>query len=394
VPHIGTYNTVTMQSIYKHKTTYKSIIHALALLERVDALPRLVIEMQEMGHIPSRHLYRTVIISLCKAEKYGDVLGLLSQQLQRSCLNERTCYHYFIDGAAHAEKPDMAREIFNRMVSAGVQPNWESEMLLLQGYLKSKKISDALNFFEVLHGRKGHTSKIYNVMITGLCQAGRPDQAVHFWKEARKKKLIPSLQSYEELALALGSIKDYNTLVKLVDDFLETGRPVSAFLYNVLLMLTLKSRELLRVWFKLREESKEKVSCEAEMNELSRNQSAGRLLLGQLIAAFSGGIRMRENLDNVVQEFEKYFPMDLYTYNMLLKAFGMGGRMDLACELFNRIYEKGYQPNQWSFDTMVYGFCKKGDKDEAERWMTAMLRNGFSPTQHTMSLLDITLQRS
>jgi patatin-like phospholipase/acyl hydrolase len=42
-------------------------------------------------------------------ERYGDVLGLLSQQLQRRDLNERTCYHYFIDGAAYAKNPDMAR---------------------------------------------------------------------------------------------------------------------------------------------------------------------------------------------------------------------------------------------------------------------------------------------
>lgn len=390
MPHIGADNIVTMESIYKHKSTYTSMIRAFTLLDRVDALPRLVIEMQEMGHVPSRHMYRIVIVSLCKAERYGDVLGLLSQQLQRRDLDERTCYHYFIDGAAHAEKPDMAREIYNRMVSAGVEPNWESEMLLLQGYLKSNKISDTLNFFEFLRERKELTSKIYNVMIAGLCQAGRPDQAVYFWKEAREKKIIPSLQSYEELALALGSVKDYNTLVKLLDDFRETGRPVSAFLCNVVLMHTLKSRDLLRVWFKSREESKEKDSG-AEMNELPNNQSAGRLLLGQLIAAFSGGIRTRENLDKVVQEFERYFPVDLYTYNMLLKAFGMGGRMDLARELFNRMYEKGYQPNRWSFDIMVFGFCKEGDKYEAERWMEAMSRNGFLPTRHTMRLFDITL---
>jgi pentatricopeptide repeat protein len=78
-------------------------------------------------------------------------------------------------------------------------------------------------------------------MITGLCQAGQPDQAVHFWKEAREKKLIPSLQSYEELALALGLVKDYNTLVKLLDDFREAGCPASVFLCNVVLMHTLKS---------------------------------------------------------------------------------------------------------------------------------------------------------
>ncbi|KAJ3696720.1 hypothetical protein LUZ61_000425 [Rhynchospora tenuis] len=390
VLHTGKDSVGTMESMYKHKSTYISMIRAFTLLDRVDTLPRLVIEMQEMGHVPSRSLYRTVIVSLCKMDKYGDVLGLLSEQLQRRNLDERTCYHYFIDGAAHAGTPDLAREIYNRMVSAGIKPNWESENLLLHGYLKSSKISDALNFFEFLRGRKEPTSKMYNVMIVGLCQAGRPDQAVDFWKEAREKKLIPSLESYEELSLALGSVKDYNTLVKLLDDFRETGRPVSAFLCNVVLMHTLKNRDLLRVWFKLREESKDKDSYGAELNELPHNQSSGRMLLGQLIAAFSAGIRTKEYLDQVAEEFEKYFPMDLYTYNMLLRAFAVGGRMDLARDLFNRMYEKGYRPNRWSFDTMVIGFCKEGDKDEAERWRDAMSRNGFSPTQHTERLLAIT----
>ncbi|KAJ4788301.1 Pentatricopeptide repeat-containing protein [Rhynchospora pubera] len=391
VPYIGSDSySNTESNIYKHKSTYTRMIRAFALLDRVDALPRLVIEMQEMGHIPSRNLYRTVIVSLLKAEKYGDVLLLLSQQLLRRDLDEKTCYHYFIDGAGHAKKPDMAREIYNRMLSAGVNPNRESEILLLRVYLNSEKISDALSSFKFLHERKEPTSKIYNVMIIGLCQAGRLDQAVNLWKEAREKKLIPSLQSYEELSLALASVHDYETLVKLLDDFRETGRPVSAFLCNVVLMHTIKSRDLLRVWFKSREESKEKDSSGSKLNELPHKQSSGRLLLGQLIAAFSGGIRTRDSLDKVVEEFEKYFPTNLYTYNMLLKAFALEGRMDLAREVFSRIYKKGYQPDRWSFDTMVYGFCKDRDKDEAERWMKAMSRNGFLPTQNTVKLLDIT----
>ncbi|KAJ4756593.1 Pentatricopeptide repeat-containing protein [Rhynchospora pubera] len=390
VPHTGKDSVGTMESMYKHKSTYISMIRAFALLDRIDTLPRLVIEMQEMGHVPSRNLYRTVIVSLCKMHRYGDVLGLLSEQLQRRNLDERTCYHYFIYGAAHAGTPDLAREIYNRMVSAGIEPNWESELFLLHGYLKSSKISDALNFFEFLRGRKEPTTKMYNVMIVGLCRASLPDQAVDFWKEAREKKLIPSLESYEQLSLALGSVKDYTTLVKVLDDFRETGRPVTAFLCNVVLSHTLKNRDLLRVWFKLREESKDTDSYGAELNELPHNQSSARMLLGQLIAAFSGGIRTKENLDKVAEEYEKYFPMDLYTYNMLLRAFAVERRMDLARELFNRMYEKGYWPNRWSFDTMVLGFCKVGDKGEAERWRDAMSRNGFSPTQHTMRLLSIT----
>ncbi|KAF3331625.1 pentatricopeptide repeat-containing protein [Carex littledalei] len=99
---------------------------------------------------------------------------------------------------------------------------------------------------------------------------------------------------------------------------------VSVFLCNVVLKHALKGQDLLRVWYKLRKESTEKDSCGAEMNNLPRNQSAGRLLLEHLITDFSVGINMRKNLDQAVEQFETYFPVNLYTYNMLLRVFAMG----------------------------------------------------------------------
>lgn len=197
---------------------------------------------------------------------------------------------------------------------------------------------------------------------------------------------IPSLQCYEELVLRLCSAKDYDVAVKVLEDFSETGRPVSSFICNVLLLHTLKSQELLRAWVRSRNRNSEVKP--GGMSE--ETKGSGQMMLGNLIAAFSAGIRMRESIDKLEELVERFFPVDIYTYNMLLRGLSMAGRMDYACDLFQRICKKGYEPNRFSFDIIVHGFCKHGKRSEAERWMDAMYRNGFHPTWYTIRIYNNT----
>lgn len=375
--------------LYRYESTYKSLIRALILIRRVDVLPRLILEMQDMGHIPTRSLYQSVVCELCELSRYGEVLELLENQLRRSELQPRVCYNYFISGAGHAKKSDVAREVYNRMECAGIEPSVESNILLLMSYLRSKRIGDALNFFNCIHEKKPPGTKMYNVFISGLCEARKPEQAMVFWREARDKGLIPSISCYEQLVLLLSSVQDYDSVVKIIDDFRETGRPVSAFLCNVLLLHTLRGSDLLKAWARSEDKSG---SLEARAGEI-KGRGAGRFLIGQLIELFASGIRNRSDLELLEEGLEQFFPVDIYTYNMLLRGLSMAGRMDSACNMFERLCQRGYLPNRYTFDIMVHGFCKHGSRSEAERWMEAMYRNGFYPTWYTMRLYNNTSLR-
>ncbi|KAJ1277686.1 hypothetical protein BS78_04G022600 [Paspalum vaginatum] len=370
--------------LYRYESTYKSLIRALLLIKRVDVLPRLILEMQDMGHVPTRNLYQSVVCALCELNRYAEVLELLDRQLQRSELHPRVCYNYFISGAGHAKRADMAREVYNRMELSGIEPSLGSKILLLMSYLRSKRIGDALNFFNLIRGKKQSGTKLYNVFISGLCEAKKPEQAMVFWREARENGVVPSISCYEHLVLLLCSVRDYDSVIKVIDDFRETGRPVSAFLCNVLLLHTLIGNDLPKAVLRSRDKSK---PLDVKGEEI-QGREAGRLLIGDLITSFASGIRNMSNPEHLGEEIEKYFPVDVYTYNMLLRGLSMAERMDSACHLFERMCRKGYRPNRWTFDIMVHGFCKNGDRDEAERWMDAMYRNGFYPTWYTMRLYN------
>jgi len=388
LPHVA--SSKSHVGLYRYESTYKNLIRALVLTKRVDALPRLILQMQEMGHIPSRSLYVSVVCSLCEMNRYAEVLDLLDNQLMRNEIHPVVCYNHFISGAGHAKRADMAKAIYDRMEASGIEPSITSNVLLLISYVRSKNLGGALNFFNLVRRKKTPCARLYNVFISGLCEVRKPEQAMMFFREARDNGIIPSMYCYENLLLLLCSVSDYTNAVKVVDDFRETGRPVSAFLTNVLLLHTLMGHKLLQAFLRSRDKSK---PLELKGEDI-QGRKAGRLLIGDLVASFASGIRNMSDLEHLGEEMEKYFPVDIYTYNMLLRGFSMAGRMDSACRLYERICRQGYQPNRWTFDTIVHGFCKNGDIIEAQRWMDALYRSGFYPTWYTMRVYNNLLLRA
>jgi pentatricopeptide repeat protein len=354
------------------KNTYFNLIHGFNKSNRGDIAARLLIEMQEKGYIPTRALFRAVIHCLFDMENpEKQFLNLLEMQLSH---HEPNCqiYNFFIDGAGHAKKPELAREVFQMMRRSGIEPNVSSDILMLQSYIRSERIADALNFFTDLRQRRRIGRKITNSMIVGLCKVNKVNIALDFMREMRNNGVVPSAESYEYLIKLLCSSGEYDTVINLIDELEKVGRQITSFMGNVLLLHSLKSRELYDTWVRWR--------------EVQDNKSSRTSILGLLVGAFSGRVRVSQDIENLEEVVEKCFPLDTYTYNMLLRRLCMR-EMDLACELFNRMCQKGYEPNRWTYDTLVHGFFKHGRKAEAKRWVEEMFRRGFDPSERTLQFI-------
>ncbi|KAK1262151.1 Pentatricopeptide repeat-containing protein [Acorus gramineus] len=357
---------------------YSNLVTGFVKAKRGEKAARLLIEMQEKGYPPSQKLYKSVVCCLCEMGLLGHVLNLLEIQLVRNAgLNfgsKAEIYNCFIDGAGRAKQPMLSKEVFEKMVRSGVQPTSWSHVLLLRSYLHGGRFGDALTYFYDLRKERPPSMKLYNAFIIGLSQAGKPEQALVFWREAKEKGLILSLECYEELMFSLCNSYNYDAAVEVIRDFEATKRPVSSFLCNILIFHSHRSRDLWSAWVR------------SSMNDVEREglHDAGRVSLGELVAAFSGGLRKKEHFENLDEMVERYFPVDIYTYNLLMKLLCMEGRMDDACDLFNRMWRKGYQPNRWSYDVIVHGFSKLDRKEEASMWIEEMHKKGFVPSWSTV----------
>ncbi|GAV63939.1 PPR domain-containing protein/PPR_1 domain-containing protein/PPR_2 domain-containing protein/PPR_3 domain-containing protein [Cephalotus follicularis] len=353
------------------KNTYYSLIDGFTQSNRGDIAARLLIEMQEKGLTPTRNLFKAVIRCLCHMENAENQFDkLLQMQLSR---HEPSCqiYNFFLYGAGHSKKPELARKVYEIMWRDGTEPNLSSDILMLQSYMKNEKFSEALNFFADLRSRRKIGRKLYNTMVVGLCKANRPDIAIEFLKEMRINGIFPSMECYEVLIQQLCLTGEYEIVINLINDLGKVGRHVTTFIGNVLLLHSLKTKELYETWIQLRD---------------AHNETSTVSLLRQLIGVFAGCIGVNQHLDDWEEMIGRCFPLDLYTYNMLLRKLSISD-INHACEFFNRICLKGFEPNRWTYDILVQGLSNHGRTAQAKRLVEEMFQKGLDPTQRTKLLI-------
>ncbi|KVH99360.1 pentatricopeptide repeat-containing protein At1g71210, mitochondrial-like [Cynara cardunculus var. scolymus] len=354
------------------RRAYSNMIIGFIKSKRGDIAARLLIEMQEKGHTPTRLLFRAVVQSVCEMENpEKQFQRLLEMQLS---LHELDCgvFNIFMEGAGLAKKPDLAREVYEMMKRSGISPNVRSDILMLKSYLRSEKVSDALHFFYDILKRRKIGRKVCNTMVTGLCKANKPDIALSVFSEIREKEktVRPSLECYEELIYALCRHKRYDKVMDLIVDLIGVGRPLSSFIGNNLLLHSMKHQELYNTWMDLRSPD--------EMSPIWR--------LMELVDLFSNHFRNDIDPNDLEKVVGNCFPLDIYTYNMLIRKLSMK-QVDDASLLFQKICQKGHEPNQWTYESLVHGFYRHGRKTDAKVWVEEMLRRGFVPSEATKLLL-------
>lgn len=347
--------------------TYSHLIKGFNKVSRGDIAARLLIEMQEKGHKPARKIFKAVICCLCEMENpEKHFVQLLEMQLSRYGPS-KTIINFFIEGAGHGKRPDLAREVYEMMGRIGVAPNLDSDIVMLQCYLRNDRIADAINFFDDISKRRALGRKVYSVMVVGLCKVGKPDFAWTIMRQERKDGLLPSLQCYEELVKAYCSENRYDDAIEVINDMEKVGRRITSFIGNVLLLHSLQSKDLYAAWARLRNVS---------------DETPTSAMLGRLIAAFSGQIRVDSQVEDLEEVIQRCFPLDLYTYNMMLRKLSID-QIDGALQLFYRLCQKGYEPNRWTYDILVHGLFKHGRITEARSWIEEMLRRGHFLTERT-----------
>lgn len=353
--------------------SYRRMIIGLIKSKRGDIAARLLVEMKEKGHELTRPLCRVVIRCLFEMDnpriRVFNLLDMLTHGKPHIPI-----FNCFIDGAGHAKKAELAKEVFDLMRRNNIKPNLSSKVLMLNSYLKSGRFTDAWNFFRSLRCDQGMISRrLYNSMIVGLSKSNKPDMALQFLFEMLNAGLNPSIDSYEVLMQKLCSLKRYHEAINLVNVYMRMGRRLTSFLGNILLYHSLTTPKVYNTCVRSRG---------AEEGECS-----GISILIFIIGAFSGRLRVNHSIKDLEELIAICFPPDIYTYNLLLtKAtdFDMGQ----ACELFHRIHQKGkgYEPNGWTYDIMVVGFLNHGRKDDAKHWIGEMNRKGFHPKENTLSM--------
>ncbi|CAJ2634337.1 unnamed protein product [Trifolium pratense] len=360
------------------RLSYSKMINSFIKKKKGDIAARLLVEMKEKNLQLTRTLCRAVIFSLLDMDNpITRVFNLLDMLTHGK--PDTQIFNFFIDGAGHARKTDLARKIYELMLLNNIVPTIVSQALLLNSYLGSERISEALNFFYSLRDQGVVSKRLYSSMINGLCKHNKADIAcdksdiAHDKADIARRILVdmlnaglnPGIECYENLVQKLCSLKRYPEAINLVQVYMKMGRRLTSFLGNILLFHSLITPNVYHTCVKMRGEK------EGESSPFST--------LTVVIGVFSDCLKVNHSIEELVA---LCFPLDIYTYNLLLRRT-TSYDMNQACELFNRIRQRGYEPNGWTYDIMVHGFSKHGRNYETKQWLEEMHHEGFYPTETT-----------
>ncbi|CAN8239303.1 unnamed protein product [Cochlearia groenlandica] len=344
---------------------FTSMIYGSIRLMKGDIAASLIMRMQEKGFTPTYSLYRNVIRCICAMESDDRNSFTTLLKFQLSLWEHRVgTYNLFIEGSGFAGKPKLARLVYDMIGRDGLTPTLDSNILMLQSYLKNEKIANALHFFLDLREKGEVKRRLYHVMIVGLCRANRPDDAMQFLEEMKSEGRHPSIECYELIIQKLCNREKYEEAVRLVNEFRKSGRRITSFIGNVLLYNAIKSKGVYEAWTRMRD-------VEEKIPEMKS--------LGELIGVFSGRIEMVGELKRLDEVIEKCYPLDMYTYNMLLRRVVMNQAED-AFELVERISRSGYKPNERTH--MILDRARR--RLEILNYRPNLARNGWDSRQEQL----------
>ncbi|KAL0338878.1 UNVERIFIED_CONTAM: Pentatricopeptide repeat-containing protein, mitochondrial [Sesamum angustifolium] len=243
------------QGYFPGEKTFSIVADALCREGKFDKMKELVIFMLDQNIMLNNFTYDKFISALCRASKVeeGYLLHDLLNRLNKASRKRSSTsivYNFFIDGAGHARKPELAMQVYEMMRRSGLVPSFNSDILLLQSYLKSERIAQALQLFRDLSTR-WRKRKLWQTMVVGLCKVKQPEHASQMLEDMKTNRRTPSIECYEELIKLYCTLGQYQKAVDLVNEMTQIGRPVSSFIGNVFLLHALKSRKLYYAWVSL-----------------------------------------------------------------------------------------------------------------------------------------------
>ncbi|KAJ6293561.1 hypothetical protein OIU76_021751 [Salix suchowensis] len=76
---------------------------------------------------------------------------------------------------------------------------------------------------------------------------------------------------------------------------------------------------------------------------------------------------------------EKKLEPDIVFYTILIEGMFIAGRLEVAKELFSRLFVDGIRPTAHTYSVMIKGLLKEGLPDEAYKLFRKMEDDGFTP---------------
>ncbi|CAN6902022.1 unnamed protein product [Brassica oleracea] len=248
---LSLFNEMEAKGIEANVVTYNSLISSFCKAGRWDDGAQLLKDMITRGIASDVVIFNALIDCLvkerklkeaeelhCKVKRVDDGMKLFREISLRGLVADTITYSILIQGFCQKGKLNVAKELFQEMVSEGARPDTVTYGILLDGLCDNGELEEALEILD-----KMHTSKmdpgigVYNIIIHGMCNARKVDDAWDLFSSLLPLKGVKAdVKTYTIMIAGLckkGSLSEADMLFKKMGE--EDGIAPNECTYNTLI---------------------------------------------------------------------------------------------------------------------------------------------------------------
>ncbi|KAI3525664.1 hypothetical protein L1887_04634 [Cichorium endivia] len=312
---------------YRHNgPVYATMINKLGTSDRILDMTRVINQMKDDSCECQDSVFSGAIKAYAKSGMLNEALSLFKNLHHFNCVNWTESFNTILQILVKESKFESAHRLFLENFSKWEVKSRTRSLTWLINVLCEKKRSDlALQVFQEMNHQYCYpTRDTYQVLMKGLCEDGRINEAIHllysmFWRISEK-----------------GSGEDVLIYKILLDTLCSYGHvEEAADILNKVLRKGLKAPK------------KKRMPLDFNLCRNGRDIESAKSLITHAL------------INGVIPSYESYNTM---TIDLYLK-----GNLELAEKVVQEMDSHGFKPGVLVYEAKVMALCKEGMIDEAEK---------------------------
>lgn len=362
-------------------------------------------EMRETGLMPDEVMVVDIVYACGKARRYveGHQFHALTVKTGMNCYNfmQAALIHFYVK----YKRLELAFMQFED----GLEETEVSYSTKLQARFDNGRCNDGLKLFREIQARhrspdlvtfffERNDAMTYNVLMRGLCRAGRTAEAISFLREMEGEGVLPNIETYNILIEGLCSEKKFNESKDLLNELWSKGLMPEAATFNIVIAGLCGEGHI--------EQAKELMGQMESVGIMPNKVSYNVLTRGFVgkNADVTDAIPLLEEMEQKgfildISTFQMFLqrlpPMpeepeisrDVVSFNIMLQGLFHECKYDEGLKHFREMKGQNLSPNLMTYNILLRGLCRAYRVDEAYSFLQQMADTGISPSIVTYNTL-------
>ncbi|KAK9070949.1 hypothetical protein SSX86_009517 [Deinandra increscens subsp. villosa] len=358
-----------------HDSVFSTSIKAYAKAGMVNEAVSLFTNLDQFNCVNWTESFNTILKIMVKESKLESAHRLFLENFGKWEVKSRSSsLTWLIDVLCEKKRSDLALQVFQEMNNQYCYPTRETYQVLMKGLCEDGRINEAIHllysmFWKISRRGSGEDVLVYKILLDTLCAHGHVDEAADILNKVLRKGLKAPKKKRTQLDFNMcRNGRDIESAKSLVNNALIKGVTPSYESYNAMAVQMYGEGDL--------------NGAERVVQEMHDRGFKPRVLIYEAKVMALCKQSMVKEAEKVVTEdmVEGNCVPTVKLYNLVIKGLCSEGRSSRALEYLNKMCRQvGCVPNKETYTILVDGLCEDGSYIEASQLLEKMLVNCYWP---------------